>query len=98
MLELLDDRMAELTIRDYVCSNCWGHLQKWPEEDRMWLVICHRCGEETKGYVTRYYAEGRRSESFAEKCETRLLLESMGIIHNELSGMTEEELLAELGF
>ena len=98
MLELLDDRLAELTVRDYVCSNCWGHLMKWPEEGRLWSVLCHRCGEETKGYVTRYYAESRRSESFAEKSETRLLLQSMGIITNELSGMTEEELLAELGF
>ena len=98
MLELLDDRLAELTVRDYVCSNCWGHLQKWPDDDRMWLVLCHRCHEETKGYVTRYFAESRRSESVREKSEARILLLALGLIADDLSGKTEEELLAELGF
>jgi hypothetical protein len=98
MLEPLDDRMKELTIRDYVCSNCWGDLIPQFADNRLWLVVCNSCREETKGYVTRYYAENRRSESHGEHSETRLLLQSMGIIPNEHSGKSEEELLRELGF
>ena len=98
MIELLDDRLAELTVRDYVCSNCWGHLLKWPEDDRMWLVLCHRCCEETKGYVTLYFAEGRRSESIGEERETSEMLQDLGIISRVIGGKTVQELLAELGF
>ena len=98
MLELLDDRLAALTVRDYVCSNCWGHLMKWPAEDRMWVVNCHRCGEETKGYVTHYYAEGRRSESIGEERETSEMLQVLGIIPEDHEGKSVQELLAELGF
>lgn len=97
-MELLNDRWKEITINDYVCSNCWGHLLAYPMEDRMWLVICHRCGDETKGYVTRYYAEGRRSESHGEFVDVRVLLQGMGMIPNEHEGKSEEELLEELGF
>ena len=98
MLELLDDRLAALTVRDYVCSNCWGHLMKWPEEGRLWSVLCHRCNEDTKGYVTRYYAEGRRSESIAEQRETETMLQVLGILPLDIGGQTAEELIAELGF
>ena len=98
MIEPLSDHLIDLTLRDYVCSNCWGHLILNSAEGNKWLVLCHRCGEETKGYVTRYFAESRRSESHGEKSETRILLQSMGIIPNELSGKTVEELLAEMGF
>ena len=98
MMELLDGRWKELTLRDYVCSNCWGHLLAYPMDNQLWLVICHRCGDETKGYVTKYFADGRRDESHGEKFEARRMLEEMGIIQNEHAGKTSEELIKELGF
>ncbi len=67
-------------------------------DNQLWLVICHRCADETKGYVTKYYAEGRRDESHGEKSEARVMLEEMGIIQNEHSGKSEDELIEELGY
>ena len=98
MLELLGFHLKELTIRDYVCSNCWGDLLDYPMDNRMWMVICHSCREDTRGYVTRYFAESRRSESVGEKMETRILLQGLGIIPNEHAGKSAAELLQELGF
>ena len=98
MLEPLGGRLTELTLRDYVCSNCWGHLIKYPVEGRKYRVLCHRCDERTKGYVTRYFAEGRRSESIAEKSDARQLLQGLGIIPNEHQGKSAKELLNELGY
>jgi hypothetical protein len=96
-MELLDDVLAELTIRDYVCSNCWGHLIKFPVE-RKWLVICHRCMNETKGYVTKYYAEHRRSDSIGEKGDVNRMLQEMELIPEQHLDETIEELLADMGF
>jgi hypothetical protein len=98
MMELLNDHWKEITLRDYVCSNCWGHLLAYPMDERLWLVVCHRCGDETKGYVTKYFADGRREESHGERHEAKQMLESMGIIQREHSGKSEDELIKELGF
>ena len=98
MLELLNDQLMEITLRDYVCSNCWGHLLAYPQGERMWMVICHRCEDETKGYVTRYFAESRRSESIGERSETRSLLQEMGIIQFDESDKSLDQLVRELGF
>ena len=54
--------------------------------------------DQTKGFVTRYYAEARRSESIGEKMEARDLLQAMGILEPEHSGKSAEQLLKELGF
>lgn len=98
-MDPLNDVLAEVTVRDYVCSNCWGHLVKWPlSGSRMWLVLCARCGDQTRGYTTRYYAESRRSESIGEYREAKNLLEDFGVLENEHSGKTVEQLLKELGF
>ncbi len=98
MMELLNDHWKEITLRDYVCSNCWGHLLAYPMEGRMWLVVCHRCGDETKGYVTKDFAEGRRAESHGERFEAKEMLQGMGIIQDERSGKSEDELIKELGY
>ena len=99
MIDPMDDILAAVTVRDYVCSNCWGHLQKWAQKgSRLWVVLCVKCMDQTKGFVTRYYAEARRSESIGEKMEARDLLQAMGILEPEHSGKSNEQLLKELGF
>lgn len=95
---IMDLRWAELTIRDYVCSNCWGQLQRWPTNGSNWLVQCIRCREQTNGFVTRYFAESRRSDSIGEARDVRLLLQEMGIIANEHDGKSAKDLLKEMGF
>lgn len=91
--------MSQVTIRDCVCSICWGHLLRWPEPGTRdgWIVKCHRCQDRTRGFVTKYYAETRRSDSIAEKWEVRSMLEDMGIIDKQPSRPVGQ-ILSELGF
>jgi len=98
MTEPLDDVWAALTIRDYVCSNCWGHLEKYPTDGRMWLVKCPRCEEQTKGYVTKYYAEQQRGNSQADLSDAKGMLKQLGIIPDPMAGKTAKDILSDLGF
>lgn len=100
-MNALDDRWAALTIRDYCCSNCWGHLLKTPalDDERKWWVFCPNCGlENTAGYVTKKFAERRRSESVADQMDARQMLQDLGIVKDPHAGKTAAQLLAELGF
>lgn len=97
MPELLDDGMASITLRDYVCSNCWGHLVKIPAEGRMWRVECYQCGADTKGYVTKFYAQKRQSESIGEKLDVRYNLRGI-LPPSAIEEETVEELMKGLGF
>jgi hypothetical protein len=96
MVEPMDLHWALLTIRDYVCSNCWRDLIQLPANNQKWLVQCRSCQEQTKGFVTKYFAESRRAESRVELMEARTMLQEMGIMPK--SGKTEAELLREMGY
>lgn len=97
-MDPLNDVLAEVTVRDYVCSNCWRDLVKYPVKGtRSWLVLCRSCGESTKGYVTRWYAESRRSESRADLPDVSRMLQEAGIIESP-PRKSEEQILKELGF
>ena len=98
MDELMDLRWAVLTIRDYVCSNCWGELEKLPaRQPQHWLLRCRRCQARTRGFVSKYYAESRRSESHGELRETKQMLQELGIIPTP-APKSEQQLLREMGF
>ena len=98
MIEPMDLILAGVTVRDYVCSNCWGHLYQLPlKGSRLWLVLCNSCQDQTRGYVTRYYAESRRSESHFELYETRKMLEDVGVL-DPPERKSERQILKELGF
>ncbi len=99
MTELLDDGLADKTIRDYVCSICWGHLIKLPAEGRKGRVECARHGEETPGYVTKFYANKRLAESRVEKLDVRENLRGLHILPpSPVEKETVEELMKDLGF
>ena len=95
-MEPLDEVTAALTIRDYCCSACWGHLVKRPTENRLYIVECHSCGTDTPGYVTKAYADRRRAESFNEAYEVKKLLKGLGILPT--TKRSEQDILADLGF
>lgn len=99
MTTLLNDHLMQITLRDYVCSNCWGHLLAFIADDKQhWIVKCSRCLDDTKGYVTKYYAEHRRSDSITENWETREMLKELNVIEGDQSNKSEDELIEELGF
>lgn len=98
MIEPMDLVLAGVTVRDYVCSNCWGPLHKLPlSQEDQWLVLCNACLDQTKGFVTRYYAESRRSDSHFELYEAKKMLQDAGILDRP-ERRTEAEILKDLGF
>lgn len=97
MPDTLSDRVAILTVRDYCCATCWGHLEKVPAEGRRWNLICAKYGSEHQGFVTKHYAEQRRSESVGELIDVRAVLQNAGVIVNKQAGKSTDTLLSELG-
>lgn len=88
---------AQETERDYVCSACWGHLLlRDAGEHDSWVVECHRC-EDTPGFVTKRYAEERRSNSRAELRDVRRMMRKIGALPAEKRG-TESSILHDLGY
>ena len=96
----MDIDLALITLRDYVCSRCWGHLDRLPLPNSSWAVVCLKCdpdGSLEIVYVTKAYAERRRAESLAEKQEVTALLENIGVMEKPKRRSTNE-ILKELGF
>lgn len=95
-MQPLPEFLARKTVRDYVCSNCWGQLTLHYDCENF-TVECGKCGEETRGYVTRYYADRRREASQFEKREAERLLRRLNIIPSPPK-LPEGEILKSLGF
>ena len=92
----LDFPEAQRLTMHYVCSSCWGRLILKFADDRMYTVECGKCGEDTRGYVTKSYVDQRRNESACEKSEAVSVLRELGIL--EKPDTTPEQLLDELGY
>lgn len=89
---LLDD-----TLRDYVCSICWGPLDFHQDrETHHWYALCRTHKNETVGYTSRKFAERKRDESVNELLEAkRNLGDLMGLRKPKQS---VKEAMKELGF
>jgi hypothetical protein len=88
-------QMAQNTIANFLCSQCWGHLVAHPTDNGV-IVLCGSCGEETKGYVSKRHVERRQQESQVERLDARQILKA--IIKPAVSGQPESQTLKELGF
>ena len=66
--EFTDPFKADEFAAEHVCSACWGLLIKIRpvREERRYIVRCEECGEQTRGYVTRKYAQRRAEASYQE--------------------------------
>lgn len=95
MDHVMDEITADITVRDYVCSICWGHLIKAYRGGET-IVYCPQHDGDRYGFVTKYYAEHARSESVADKLDAIINLK--GIIPTEHEDKDEDQLLSELGF
>lgn len=93
----MPERIARKTVKNYVCSNCWGELTLFPAPDRQLVVLCATCKDETKGYVTRHYADRRRDASVYDASDAMKLLRKVGALP-QLPRRTKEQNLRELGF
>mgnify|MGYP001258041604 CR=1 FL=1 len=97
-MDALDPELTRKTIKWYCCSNCWGELEARPDmrENGMYFVVCRRCGDQTKCYVSQYYANQRRSSSGFEKMDVTRMLRKCGILKAEVKTVSAN--LRELGF
>lgn len=80
-------------VRSYLCSGCWGHLVPYIAPKGKYFAKCVNCGDETPGYVSKYFVEQQEDKSFAE-------LGDVLAAYPELrkSEKTAEESAEELGF
>ncbi len=97
MSNKMTDIQSQRTLRDCVCSGCWGHLLRFAEPGGIYRVECHRCKGDTVGFVTRDYAERRRLESVSERVEVEKLLQTIGAMPKSPK-KTKTQLMKELGF
>jgi len=99
-MESFDLIFATKTKKRYACSVCWGDLEVKPDPtDRIkYFVLCVKCGDETRGYVSQYFVNKRRGESNGEKVNVTRWMMKAGIIENPLDGKSNQEILEELGF
>jgi hypothetical protein len=89
--------LASKTVRDYVCSTCWGSLETEPQHGSPnWVVCCSTC-DETRGFVSRYYTDERRTQDHFDALEVKKLLQDLEIIDRPPK-KTEGQILEELGF
>ena len=98
-MESFDLIFATKTRKRYVCSVCWGELElvRDPRDVTRYFVLCKRCKDETRGYVTQYFVNRRRGESEGEKRDVVRLLQTAGIIQKPPRKSVEQN-LKELGF
>lgn len=87
--------MAEKIQRDYCCAGCYGHLNLYHADNRMTRVTCDNCGD-GRGFVTKHFADQRRSDSMSEAIDVKAMLQSAGVV--TYTKRTAEEILADLGF
>jgi hypothetical protein len=99
-MEAINGQLAIHTVKFYACSNCWGDLEAHPDmmHDDSFFVLCKKCGDDTKGYVTRHFVERRRNDNEFEKRDATHLLRKLGIIDDPLKDKKADDLLKELGF
>lgn len=92
-------QFAVMTVKRYVCSMCWGELETVPDPSDVTahFVLCKRCKEETRGYITKYFADHRRSESIGEERDVIRLLQTVGIFQKPPRRSVEQN-LKDLGF
>ena len=94
-VEPLDRLDLDDTLRDYVCSICWGPL-KFVYEDGQWFALCAEHDEETTGYTSKMFAERKRTESESELIEAERNLRSLMGLTRERQPI--EKNLSDLGF
>jgi len=98
-MESFDLIFAHKTRKRYACSICWGELELVPDlrDPEKWFVLCKRCQDETRGYVTQYFVNRRRSESVGEEREVVRLFRDIGIFEKPDFGSVED-IIKSLGF
>ena len=97
MAILLHDGEIDQYIQKHVCSRCYGDLQKFPTDNRLWESKCPECGDAWRGTtIRRSTAERRGQRALSEAHEVKTNLPDL--FPNPHKGKSIEQLNKELGF
>lgn len=80
---------------NYVCSTCWGRLEADKVTMTEYDLHCVNPECSGAGFVTKRYAERRRTESYFEYVEVR---QNYGVLFGIDKPQTAEQSLKDLGF
>jgi hypothetical protein len=83
------------TLRDYVCSTCWGTLT-FIHVDGQWYAICPECKENTTGYTSKKFTERKKLENEQEYLEAAHNLRD--VLGLKPEPQSKEKNLSDLGF
>lgn len=91
----MQPELALSTVRDYVCSRCYGQLVALSGNGHLLRVECtNHCGG---GFVTRQYAEAQKQASAADLIDVLANVgDALGI--PKPARRNEAQILKELGF
>jgi hypothetical protein len=96
MAESISPEQAEKTVRDCVCSDCWGQLTaRYNPKTRTSTVRCSTPGCPCNGYRSRKGVEREEGEAVVNALEAKQALRSA---MPWLPKKSETKLLAEMGF
>ena len=82
---------AMATVKNYLCSRCWGRLIAHDLD-----VTCVNPDCDGEGFVTFDYVQRRRAEDGADAAEARIHLRD--ILNLKKKDRTPEKILEDLGY
>jgi hypothetical protein len=92
---VMSDALSQITVRDYVCAGCWGHLSRFHYPDGV-RVVCQACGD-GRGFASKAYVNWRRQQDRFDASEVTAMLQSIGVLQ-KAAPRSGAEILADLGF
>lgn len=91
-------KLIDGTLRNYVCSRCWGDLGSYRNTDGSYNVFCKNENCDGQGFHKRSYAEKalmeNKVDAFEAKNNLRNVIPGLFPEHNQ----TADELVKLLGF
>jgi hypothetical protein len=97
MTILLPDGEIDQYMQRHVCARCYGDLQKFPAENRLWEARCPTCGEAWHGTtIRRSTAERRGQTALSDIHEVKTNLPDL--FPNPHKEKSTEELVKDLGY
>lgn len=98
MSQIMDQVIALVTVKNYKCAGCWGHLTTFHIPGSQDVEVrCLKCGP-GRGFVTRWWVSRQRALDVGNAMDVRPMLISAGVIDNPHAGKSADQLIKELGF
>ncbi len=85
---------AERMAKDFVCSVCFGSIAAGFDAESVW-VVCRNPNCDGTGFVSKAYAQRRKTESRAEKWEAQNNLKDI-LPPSNANNLSEDELIKSL--